>query len=121
MPTFRVGVLEVWVRSLIVDAEDRQQAVLQVVDGEVGVEESFMHLRYEPPETWPVEDTEPEEILMAAITTIEKLQEALISVGVPRTSSMFWESNELFQRMAKLYERKVEEGGSTSDDTDTTD
>ena len=119
MPTFRVGVLEVWVRSLIVDAEDKQQAVLQIVDGGEGVEESFMHLRYDPPETWPVEDTEPEEILMAAIAAIGKLREALISVGVPGTSSMFYDSDALFQRMAKLYERKAGESGSSTDNPST--
>ena len=107
MPTFRVGVLEVWQRNVIIDADDRNDAVEKVIGGADAAQESHSHVRYVPEDQWPVENTEAEELFLESLATIEELKSALLSVGVPETSSFFYRADALSKRMAAAYEQAV--------------
>lgn len=105
MQKYRVGILEIWIRTVVLEAEDRNDALVQAESFKEEEEESFAFYAYVPTEEWPVEETEPMELFVEAMNTIDELTAALKSVGVPETSSFFYRSNALAQRMAAAYER----------------
>jgi len=107
-----VGVLEVWQRNVIVEASGEEEAIEVVLGADNVEQESLFRLRYQPPDTWHVEDTEPEEIFHDALVTIQELKKHLVSVGVPETSSFFHSSDALASRMEAAYLRIVCDGSN---------
>ncbi len=118
MLKFRVGIGEVWMRVFLVEAETRDDAIIKAGSAQ-GKEQSFAFVEHIPTSEWIVEDTEPESLFLEALASIAELTQALESVGVPKTSSLFYRANNLERRMAEAYERTT--GRVASDELTTQD
>ena len=71
---YRVGILEVWRRNVLVEAETKSAAVEAVLSSKVpAVQESLTYLRILDPREWMAESTEPEEILAEALGLVGAL------------------------------------------------
>ena len=71
---FRVGILEVWKRNVLIDASSKEHAVDSILSSKVpATQESLTYLRVLDPDEWIVESTEPEEILAEALAVVGAL------------------------------------------------